>query len=219
MFLTKRGCKVDHSLSGMGKCILEGICVDKSLGRVGVIQLLGDKPGCLNIYFKAARKWKQEIYYICQQPRCVASSGDGGFIVGTYCNTLHRYDGNYNEVWCRQMSGNVHDVAVDSAHNIMVCHDDYITVHNPLGKQMFAFPPSVTPAKQTIIPRGICADSKNNILVADHTSQSILLYSNKGKYLGQLLKVEGKPWSMALYKDKYLCVSVNDDVLFMYTLS
>ena len=110
------------------------------------------------------------------------------------------------KVWEKYINGRViMHIAVDTNNRIVIrqSKSEKITVLNPAGEKLFSFPETST---HNLVPYGICIDSKNNILVADRTSKSILLYSSEGKYLGKVLNADGMPYIMALYDDQYLCV-------------
>ena len=78
--------------------------------------------------------------------------------------------------------------------NILVSdmHADSVKVYNPLGRKLFEMGKHGREPGLFIKPRGICADSQDNIYVADKGNHRIQRFTAKGKFQGIVLsKVDG----------------------------
>ena len=208
--------KMEHPLSELCRGNLEALCVDRS--RAFVVVAEHSLSGCSSLYMwgKYGDRWTKKLYHITQKPRYLACTTDGEVIVGTYNNKLLRYNAHGEVVWHKQPSCGIYAITVDHNNRLLICHDDYVTVYNPAGDQLFSFPKDSE--ERDLDPWGICVDSNDNILLADGVSNSVLLFSSEGKYMGQLLKLKTRMRHIALHDDQYLCVCGDDEQLYMYKI-
>ena len=206
----KSGEKIQHPISDMCKGAITGVSVGDD-GAVAAVEVRVDKPSLLHIYTSVNGRWEHQMYNTCVAPWSVACTGDGHFIVGSYNNSMHKYDKHGQQIWEKELSFCPEYISTDHKNRILVSntYGGCVTVYNEDGVEMFSFPAATDQRKVT--PRGLCVDDEDNILVVDEDSKSVLLYDPRGQFLKKLVDVvgEGYPNSMALYQDTHVAVSTS----------
>ena len=197
----RSGEKIQHPISDMCKGDIFGVSVGDDGAKVAAIQWKGDDPGCLHIYTSVNGRWKHQMYNMCKDPRSVACTGDGRFIVGSGNKSMRKYDAHGQQIWEKRLSFCPWYISTDHKNRILVSNTDEecVTVYNEDGVAMFSFPAATDQRK--LKPRGLCVDGEDNILVVDEDSKSVLLYDPRGQFLKKLVDVEGFPHCVALYND------------------
>ena len=207
----KSGQKIQHPISDVCKGSIFGVSVGDD-GAVAAVEWRGHgDPGRLHIYTSVNGCWKHQIYNTCKAPRSVACTGDGHFIVGSYNNSMYKYDSRGQQIWEKKLS--FWPTYINTDHNNRILASNIngrcVTVYNEDGVEMFSFPTATDLRK--LKPRGLCVNDEDNILVVDEDSKSVLLYDSRGQFLKKLVDVEGDPERVALYKDSHLAVHADDD--------
>ena len=204
------GEEIQHPISDMYEGFITGVYVCDDGASVAAVGYRGDDPGCLHIYTSVNGRWEHQMYNTCNQPRSVACTGNGYFIVFRYNNSLHKYNIHGKQIWEKKLPFPPQYISTDHKNRILVSNTDggCVTVYNEDGVEMFSFPAATDQRK--LAPRGLCVDDEDNILVADVDSKSVLLYDPRGQFLKKLVDVgEGYPKGVALYQDTHVAVSMS----------
>ena len=204
----KSGEKIQHPISDMCKGDILGVSVCDDGDHVAAIEVIGGVPGRLHIYTSVNGRWEHQVYNTCKAPWYVDCTGDGHFIVGSYYNSIHKYNIHGQQIWEKKLSFWPQYISTDHKNRILVSNPDggCVTVYNEDGVEMFSFPAATDQRK--LAPRGLCVDDEANILVVDGDSKSVLLYDPRGQFLKKLVDVvgEGYPYRVALYQDTHVAV-------------
>jgi len=164
---------------------------------------------------------RRQIHHVCEGAHSLACTQNGDYIVGSVRCILYKYSYEGHQIWEKELLGIPWYITVDQQDRIMVCLGYEIVIFDQDGEKMFAFPTSKDQRK--LDPRGICVDSKDNILVSDRSSQSVLLYDNRGNFMRNILEIHGHPGCVGLYRDTHLVLETSSTTLVnklcMYEIS
>ena len=202
----KSGEKIKHPISDMCEGDIHGVSVSDDGASVATVEMRRGDPGRLHIYTSVNGRWEQQMYNTCKGSRNVSCTGDRHFIVGSYNNSIHKYNKHGQQIWEKKLSFRPMYISTDHKNRILVSNlDDWcVTVYNEDGVEMFSFPAATDQRKLT--PLGLCVDDEDNILVVDEDSKSVLLYDPRGQFLKKLVDIDDNPDRMALYRDTHLAV-------------
>ena len=202
----KSGRKIQHPISDMCEGDIYDVSVSDDGATVATVEHRGGGSGRLHIYTSVNGRWTHQVYNTCKEPRSVACTGDGHFIVGNDNNSLYKYSTHGRRIWKKKLSFYPEYISTDHKNRILVSNTDdgCVTVYNEDGVEMFSFPAATDQRK--LKPQGLCVDDEDNILVADEDSKSVLLYDSRGQFLKKLVGVKGDPYCVALFSDSYLAV-------------
>ena len=211
------GKEVDHPVSKLCNGYLTGVSVATKRSTVVVIESRGlDKTGLLHVCKANTNTWDHQEYEICNMPRFVTNMAGDTFVIGDYHDVLHKYNTHGEKIWRKELDERIFDMAGDASNRILVCHPNHVTAYNVDGEEEFSFPRNTSQRK--IDPYGICVDTEDNILLGDYNSNMVLLYTSEGKFVREILNVDGTPCQMALYNDKYLTVCIDNNKLVMFEI-
>ena len=205
VFDEKSGEKIQHPISDMCKGDIRGVSVCDDGATVAAVENRDGDPGCLHIYTSDNGRWEHQMYNTCEKPWSVACTCDGHSIVGSYNNSMHKYNKHGHQIWEKKLSFWPRYISTDHKNRILVSNTDggCVTVYNEDGVEMSSFPAATDQRK--LRPRGLCVDYEDNILVADEDSKSVLLYDPRGQFLKKLVD-DDYPEYVALYRDTHLAV-------------
>ena len=204
----KSGQEIQHPISDMCEGFIRGVSVCDDGSSVAAVDNIWGDPDRLHIYSSVNGRWEHQMYNTCEMPRSVACTGDGHFIVGSFNNSIHKYNIHGQQIWeiQKKLSFDPRYISTDHKNRILVSNPDgrCVTVYNEDGVEMFSFPADTDQRKLT--PRGLCVDDEDNILVVDLDSASVLLYDPRGQFLKKLVDTDDNPRFVALYRDTHLAV-------------
>ena len=215
----KSGQKIKHPISDMCERDIWSVSVSDDGDHVAAVEWRRDDPGRLHIYTSVNDRWEQQMYNTCTKPVSVVCTGDGHFMVGSYNNSIHKYNVHGQQIWEKDLSFWPWYINTDHKNRILVSNPDggFVTVYNEDGVDMFSFPADTDQRKLT--PLGLCVDDEDNILVGDMDSKSVLLYDPRGQFLKKLVdSIDEYPVYVALYRDTHLTVASRGGRLRLYEL-
>ena len=202
------GFETKHPKLDMCKGVIWGVSVGGDGATIAAVEDAGGDPGRLHICTSVHGSWKHQMHGTCKEPRAVACTGDGHFVVGSNNNSMFKYNAHGQQIWKKKLSFCPGYISTDRKNRILVSNTDggCVAVHNKDGVEVFSFPAATYLRK--LRPQGLCVDDKDNILVVDEDSKSVLLYDPRGHLLKKLLDTDGYPQCVAIYRDTHLAVDV-----------
>jgi hypothetical protein len=201
------GQEIQHPLSDLCKGWMRGVAVDGYRSTVVAIQDRDSRPGVLHVHEACYDGWTHKKFDMTVRPWSVACAGDGNVIVGSYNQSLYKYNTHSRVIWKKKLSFCPGYITTDHDKRILVSDtaSGCVRVYNQDGGEIFSFPAATDQRK--LAPLGICVDSENNILVVDKRTKTVVLYDDRFNYIRDVLHVNGVLMYVALYQDKYVTLS------------
>ena len=107
-------------------------------------------------------------------------------------------------------------LAIDHNGRILVsdCGAHRITAFDQDGNQVMSFGPNPhINLVEEWSPQGIAITPTNNIIVADHTSNKISLYSPSGELIQNVVECDYPPWGLAVHEEGIIAVASDPSVM------
>ena len=198
---------IEHPISDMCEGDIRGVSVCDDGATVAAVERICDDFGSLQIYTSVNGYWEQDEYTTCEMPVSVACTDDGHFIVGSFNNSIYKYKHDH-VILEKKLSFCPKYISTDHKNRILISntYGRCVTVYDEDGVEMFSFPAATDQRK--LKPRGLCVDKKDNILVVDDDSKSVLVYDPRGQFL---TKLEPTPTTL-LGRWRHCDVSSTSDV-------
>ena len=173
-----------------------------------------------HMFYPGSERWRSVVHTVEGKPYAVSMIAGGYVMLETgdsTCSTLSRYSARGLLTWKKELAHPSLYLSTDNDGRFVVSssYGGRVYVYNKDGNKEQEFP---TKQDESRIrdPCGVCNDSQNNIYIADYEREVISMFSPRGRYVRDVVKVN-RPWDVAVFDDRIMAVgTANGIVMFQF---